>query len=140
MALGKARQRRVDGRHRFDRCSQPVQGRTPFMETFMLKHSLRSRIRHATDACVARPRRVTALDIAPYSASGARAVGAFAVGAVALGTIAIGAMAIGRLAIGRARIRRLEIDELVVRRLHVVDELHAPTIASSATVTSGETR
>lgn len=107
----------------------------------MLKsHSLRSRIRHATDACVARPRRAAAIDMAPYAASGARAVGALAVGAVALGAIAVGAIAIGRLAVGRARIRRLEIDDLVVRRLHVVDELHAPTIASAATLTSGETR
>lgn len=52
--------------------------------------------------------------------------GALALGAVAMGAIAIGAMAIGRLAIGRARIRRLEIDELVVRRLRVIEQLQAP--------------
>ena len=52
--------------------------------------------------------------------------GALAAGAIAIGALAIGALAIGRLAIGRARVRRLEIDELVVRRLHVTDELRVP--------------
>src|SRR5207342_729101 len=54
------------------------------------------------------------------------ALGALALGAFAIGALAIGAIAIGRLAIGRARIRRLEIDELVVRRLRILEELQAP--------------
>ena len=52
--------------------------------------------------------------------------GALALGAAAVGALAIGALAIGRLAIGRARIRRLEIDELIVRRLRVIEALDAP--------------
>ena len=60
-------------------------------------------------------------------AAGAQAVGAFALGAMAVGALAVGAIAIGRLAIGRARIRRVEIDELVVRRLHVTDEMKVPS-------------
>ena len=59
------------------------------------------------------------------SAAG-QAVTALAIGAVAFGVLAIGALAVGRLAIGRARIHRLEIDDLVVRRLHVTDELEMP--------------
>jgi len=46
--------------------------------------------------------------------------------AIAIGALAIGALAIGRLAIGRARVRRLEIDELVVRRLRVIEQLQSP--------------
>ena len=61
---------------------------------------------------------------------GAQVVGALAVGALALGALAIGALAIGRLVIGRSRIRRLEIDELVVRRLHIMDSLTAPRAAA----------
>ena len=61
---------------------------------------------------------------------GAQAAGALAVGALALGAMAIGALAIGRLVIGRSRIRRLEIDELVVRRLHIMDSLTAPRAAA----------
>jgi hypothetical protein len=59
-------------------------------------------------------------------AAPARALGALALGAVALGAVAIGALAIGALAIGRARIRRLEIDELIVRKLRVIDALETP--------------
>jgi hypothetical protein len=59
-------------------------------------------------------------------AVGARAVGSLALAAVAVGALAIGALAIGRLAIGRARIRRLEIDELVVRRLRIVEQVQTP--------------
>jgi len=54
------------------------------------------------------------------------AVGALALGATAIGALAIGAVAVGRLGVGRARIRRLEIDELVVRKLHVIEDLQAP--------------
>ena len=56
-------------------------------------------------------------------ANGAQAIGALAVGALAVGALALGAVAIGRLAIGRSRIRRLEIDELVVRRVHIIERL-----------------
>lgn len=59
-------------------------------------------------------------------AVGARAVGSLALAAVAVGALAIGALAVGRLTIGRARIRRLEIDELVVRRLRIIEQLQTP--------------
>lgn len=59
-------------------------------------------------------------------AAGAVAVGAIAIGAFAVGAMAIGALAIGRLAIGRVQVRRLEIDDLVVRRIRVLEELAAP--------------
>jgi len=64
---------------------------------------------------------------------GAQAVGARSVGALAIGAIAVGALAIGRLAIGRARIRRLEIDELVVRRLRIIEQVHGPTKDDTST-------
>lgn len=57
---------------------------------------------------------------------GAKAIGALAIGALAIGALAIGAVAIKRLAIARTRIRRVEIDELVVRRLHITDEVRGP--------------
>ena len=57
---------------------------------------------------------------------GAKAVGTLAVGAVAIGALAIGALAIGRLAIGHMRVRRFEVDELVVRKLHITEELRVP--------------
>lgn len=56
-------------------------------------------------------------------ATGTKAIGTLAVGAIAIGALAIGALAIGYLTIGRARVRRLEIDELVVRKLRIIDEL-----------------
>ena len=68
----------------------------------------------------------------PASATGIQARGATAMGALAVGGFTIGALAIGRLAIRRAaieqlaarelRLGRVEIDELVVRRLHVIDD------------------
>jgi hypothetical protein len=58
---------------------------------------------------------------------GLKSTAALALGALAVGALAIGALAIGRLAIGHARIRRLEIDELVVRKLRVIDELETPS-------------
>ena len=72
------------------------------------------------EVAASHPHEVRALSGASLS------LGALALGAVAMGAIAIGAMAIGRLAIGRARIRRLEIDELVVRRLRVIEQLQGP--------------
>ena len=59
-------------------------------------------------------------------ASALQLLGAMALGALATGALAIGALAIGRLVIGRARIGRMEIDELVVRRLRVIEELQNP--------------
>jgi hypothetical protein len=72
------------------------------------------------EAAALRPRAFSRLSVASQS------VGALAIGAIAIGALAIGALAIGRLAIGRARIRRLEVDELVVRRLRVINEFKAP--------------
>jgi hypothetical protein len=62
----------------------------------------------------------------PKELGAARALGAFALGAAAIGALAVGALAIGRVAIGRARIGRLEIDEILVRRLRVIEELQVP--------------
>jgi hypothetical protein len=67
----------------------------------------------------------------PASATGAHAVGTAAlgsivIGAAALGALAIGALSVGRLFVGRARIRRLEIDELVVRRIRIIEQLTPP--------------
>lgn len=75
---------------------------------------------HTMKRAIERPRAT------PAAATGAHAVGAVALGAIALGALAIGALAIGRLAIGRARIRRLHIDELVVRRLRVIEQIAIP--------------
>ena len=63
----------------------------------------------------------------------ARAVGFSASGALALGVLAVGAFAIGRLVIGRARIRHLEIDELVVRKLRVIEPSAPHSTAASGT-------
>ena len=60
-------------------------------------------------------------------AIGTTALGSIAVGALAFGALAIGALTVGRLFVGRARIRRLEIDELVVRRVRVLEQLTAPS-------------
>ncbi|MDM0017632.1 hypothetical protein [Variovorax saccharolyticus] len=72
----------------------------------------------------------------PAAATGAQAVGTgalgtIAIGAVAIGGVAIGALSIGRLVVGRVRIRRLEIDELVVRRIHVTEQLALPPASDS---------
>jgi hypothetical protein len=60
------------------------------------------------------------------SATGSSVVGALALGALALGAIAIGAVAIGALSIGRVRVRRarfgqLVVDDLVVRRMRILE-------------------
>jgi hypothetical protein len=39
-------------------------------------------------------------------------------------------VAIGRLAIGRTRLRRVEIDDLVVRKLRIVEEVRRPEDAT----------
>ena len=64
-------------------------------------------------------------------ANAAQAIGALAVGALAVGALALGAVAIGRLAVGRSRIRRLEIDELVVRRVHIIERLTTPSTVAN---------
>jgi hypothetical protein len=51
----------------------------------------------------------------------ALALGAAAVGAIAIGALAIGRLAVGRLAIKRARFGALEVDDLVVRKLRVIE-------------------
>ena len=58
--------------------------------------------------------------------TGAKAIGALAVGAVAFGALAIGALAIKRLVVDRARIRRIDIDDLVVRRLQIIEKNQGP--------------
>jgi hypothetical protein len=83
----------------------------------MDRHPSRNKLEEA-DAL--RPHKISQLSVLSQS------VGAIALGAIAIGALAIGALAIGRLAIGRARIRRLEIDEIVVRRLRVIEDLQAP--------------
>jgi hypothetical protein len=81
-----------------------------------------------------RPRQVPALAI------GAQALGAFAIGTIALGAIAVSALAIARLAVGKARIRHLHIDELVVRRVHVVEQLSLPSDATAERATDRASR
>jgi len=56
----------------------------------------------------------------PVSSPGVAAA-ALALGALAIGALAIGALAVGRLEVGRARLRKLEIDDLVVRKLNIVE-------------------
>ena len=68
------------------------------------------------------------------SAIGTSALGSIAIGAAALGALAIGAMSIGRLFVGRARIRRLDIDELVVRRIRVIEQLMPPPTSGPSVV------
>jgi hypothetical protein len=55
------------------------------------------------------------------SATGSSIIGALALGALALGAVAIGALAIGRLNVRHAKLGRVEIDDLVVRRLRVLE-------------------
>ncbi len=59
-------------------------------------------------------------------ASGSALIGALALGGLAVGALAIGAMVIGSLGIGRLNIRsaklgKVEIDDLIVRRLTVLE-------------------
>lgn len=75
----------------------------------------------------------------PAAATGAHAVGTAAlgsilIGAAAVGAVALGALGIGRLFVGRARIRRLDIDELVVRRIRVMEQLTPPPTSTSHVV------
>lgn len=77
------------------------------------------------------PSRAPRTRVLPAAATGAQAIGTLATGslavaAVAVGALALGALAVGRLFVGRARIRHLEIDELVVRRIRVVDRISLP--------------
>jgi hypothetical protein len=51
----------------------------------------------------------------------ALALGAAAIGAVAIGVMAIGRLVVGRLVIKKAHFGALEVDELMVRRLHVIE-------------------
>jgi hypothetical protein len=55
------------------------------------------------------------------SATGSSIVGALALGALAIGAVAIGALAIGRLNVRHARFGRVVIDDLVVKRLRVLE-------------------
>jgi hypothetical protein len=55
------------------------------------------------------------------SATGSSVIGALALGALAIGAVAIGALAIGRLSVRQARFGRVVIDDLVVRRLKVLE-------------------
>ena len=59
--------------------------------------------------------------------AGAAAVGAMALGALAIGAIVVFRLSIGRLAVGHAAVRhshfgKVKIDELVVRKLTVLDQ------------------
>jgi len=54
-------------------------------------------------------------------ASGAAAAALAAIGASAIGALAIGALAIGKLYVGAARFKRLEIDELIVKKLTILE-------------------
>lgn len=56
----------------------------------------------------------------------AAAIGATAVGACAIGALAVGALAIGKLGVGPARFERVEIDELIVRKLKILEDASPP--------------
>lgn len=71
-------------------------------------------VRHK--ASVSRPLALTTVKVV------SSAIGALGLGTIAIGALAVGAVAIGRLGIGRARIRRLEIDELIVRKIRVLED------------------
>ena len=94
---------------------------------------MRSHLRDSIDTRVSRASHPGQLSSSAFAkiAIGAQAIGAIALGAVAIGALAVGAVAIGRLAIGRARIRHVEIDELVVRKLRVIDEMKVPCAPAS---------
>ena len=49
------------------------------------------------------------------------ALAAAAVGAIAIGALAIGRLAIGRVAVKQARFGSLEVDDLMVRKLRVIE-------------------
>jgi len=53
--------------------------------------------------------------------------------------MAVGALYIGRLFVGRARIRWLEIDELVVRRIRVIEQLMPPPTSKPDSVLNDST-
>jgi hypothetical protein len=55
------------------------------------------------------------------SATGSSIVGALALGALAMGAVAIGVLAIGRLNVRYVKLGKVEIDDLVVRRMRVLD-------------------
>ena len=80
------------------------------------------------------PSKIRSLNVGLESI-GAKRIGALAIGAVAFGVLAIGALKIGQLAIGRTRIRRMEIDDLVVRRLHIPEQLQEPSASRAETPT-----
>lgn len=82
---------------------------------------------------VAKPASATGVQVRGATAMGALAVGSFAVGALAIGRLAIKRAAIEQLAARELRLGRVEIDELVVRRLHVIDD-DSPQRASSPPV------
>lgn len=94
-----------------------------------VRRRLSSHIRAPMTPERSRPHAVPALAI------GAQALGALALGTVALGAVAVAALAISRLAVGKARVRHLHIDELVVRRVRIVEQLSLPDDAPSDTAT-----
>jgi len=55
------------------------------------------------------------------SATGSSVIGALALGALALGAVAIGVLAIGRLNVRHVKLGRVDIDDLVVRRMRVLE-------------------
>jgi nitrate reductase gamma subunit len=59
----------------------------------------------------------------PAASLVAVALGAAAVGAIAIGALAIGRLAINRLTVRKAKLATLEVDELIVRRLQVIEPL-----------------
>jgi len=87
-----------------------------------VKHKTRAAIALLRTGPVAKPASATGVQARGATAMGALAVGAFAVGALSIGRLAIRRAAIEQLAAKAVRLGRVEIDELVVRRLHVIDD------------------
>jgi len=63
--------------------------------------------------------------VLPPVSAPAVASGALALGALAVGALAMGALAIGRLEIRQTRLRKVEIDDLIVRKLRILEEAAA---------------
>jgi hypothetical protein len=55
------------------------------------------------------------------ASAGALAIGASAIGALSVGALAVGVLAVGRFRLRDGRVKRLEIDELIVRRLTILE-------------------
>ncbi len=82
----------------------------------------RLRCEHSQPTGVAKLASATVVQSRGATAMGALAVGAFAIGALTIGRLAVKRAAIEQLAAREMRLGGVEIDELIVHRLHVIDD------------------